>query len=454
MTSTSRGRWLDRFLADYSMVPVLLAVCAFFSWATYKEQPSNDSAGGGALAAEIERSVRSGRRVLVVVRDTPEDAAFAAAVAARLQGVGGDREVSIVRGQPADAREALQKLAVAGRLDAIAANQATAEWTVLQDAGRRFPALGDVPVFAPRPYKWPTFLLASNLHNIASQIAIIAIIAIGMTMVIITGGIDLSVGSLIALSAVVSAYLIRNLAGAESATPATVAVCCLAAVVLCGLVGTVSGLLVTTFAVHSFLVTLAVMQIASGLAYRIAKGESIYELPDSFQWLGKGADLFHLSNSVVLMAALYVIAHVVMTRTVLGRYLYAVGGNAEAARLSGVPVRSVIVFAFAMSGALAGLGGVILASQLKSGSPTYGQGYELSVIAAVVVGGTSLSGGEGRVFGTLIGALLIAVIQIGMNLTNVESYTQKVVLGGVILAAVLLDRVKKFSWRPWSRRKG
>ena len=135
-----------------------------------------------------------------------------------------------------------------------------------------------------------------------------------------------------------------------------------------------------------------------------------------------------------------------MTRMTLGRYLYAVGGNAEAARLSGVPVRRVLLLAYALSGALAGLGGVVLASRLKSGAPTYGQMYELYVIAAVVVGGTSLSGGEGKVFGTLIGALLIAVIQNGMNLTGVESYTQKVVLGGVILGAVLLDRLKKRAW--------
>jgi ribose transport system permease protein len=143
---------------------------------------------------------------------------------------------------------------------------------------------------------------------------------------------------------------------------------------------------------------------------------------------------------------LYVAAHVVMTRMTLGRYLYAVGGNAEAARLSGVPVRRVLRLAYNLSAALAGLGGVVLASRLKSGAPTYGQMYELYVIAAVVVGGTSLQGGEGKVFGTLIGALLIAVIQNGMNLTGVESYTQKVVLGGVILGAVLLDRLKKRAW--------
>ena len=142
------------------------------------------------------------------------------------------------------------------------------------------------------------------------------------------------------------------------------------------------------------------------------------------------------------MVVLYTLAHVVMSRTAFGRYVYAIGGNTEAARLSGVPVRRVTVAVYAVCGLLAGLGGIVMASQLKSGAPTYGQMYELYVIAAVVVGGTSLSGGEGRVFGTLQGAFIIAVIQNGMNLTGVESYTQKVVLGGVILAAVLIDRLQ------------
>jgi ribose transport system permease protein len=143
------------------------------------------------------------------------------------------------------------------------------------------------------------------------------------------------------------------------------------------------------------------------------------------------------------MVLLYLAAHVMMTRMVVGRYIYAVGGNAEAARLSGVPVQRILLFVYTVSGALAGLGGIVLASQLKSGAPTYGQMYELYVIAAVVVGGTSLAGGEGKVLGTLIGAFLIAVIQNGMNLTGVKSFPQRVVLGLVILGAVLLDRVKK-----------
>ena len=159
---------------------------------------------------------------------------------------------------------------------------------------------------------------------------------------------------------------------------------------------------------------------------------------------GRGVDpLFKIPNAVILMVILYVIAHLLMSRTTLGRYIYAVGGNEEASRLAGIRVKRILFFVYTLCGMLAGLGGVVMASQLKSGAPTYGVTYELYVIAAVVVGGTSLSGGEGRIFGTLIGALVIGVIQNGMNLTNVETYTQKVVLGLVILGAVLLDRLKQ-----------
>jgi len=163
-------------------------------------------------------------------------------------------------------------------------------------------------------------------------------------------------------------------------------------------------------------------------------------------WLARGADL-GVPNAVVLVIVLYTGAHILMSRTTFGRYIYAVGGNAEAARLSGVPVRGVILGVYTACGALAGLGGVITASLFKSGDPKYGPLAELYVIAAVVVGGTSLSGGEGKVLGTLIGALIIGVIENGMNLTNVESYTQKIVLGAVILGAVLLDTLKNKSWR-------
>jgi len=230
--------------------------------------------------------------------------------------------------------------------------------------------------------------------------------------------------------------------GAEDAGSLDLVLGSLAAVTACALIGLLTGAIVTLFAVPPFIVTLGMMLVASGLAYIISAGQSIYQLPESFVWLGRGADLAGIPNAVLLMVLLYLAAGALMTRTTLGRYIYAVGSNAEAGRLSGVRVRGVQLLVYVLSGALAGLGGVVMASQLKSGSPTYGQMYELYVIAAVVVGGTSLLGGEGGIFGTLIGAFIIAVIQNGMNLMGVESYTQKVVLGSIIVLAVLVDRLR------------
>jgi ribose transport system permease protein len=446
MQQTTRAR-LGRWLADYSMVLVLLLLAGYFSWATLAEQYPTGRSAGARLGDDVVRQTGAGSRVLIAIRATRDDEEFADALAARLKAAG-ITPVAVLKGKPADIREALEDMARRGeKIDRIAASRPTGTWPVLQDLGRQYPPLGDVPVVMPAGYLWPNFLKPDNLLNIANQIAVIAIIAIGMTMVIITGGIDLSVGSLIALAAVTATLLIRDLAGAEHASTAGMVLCCTAAIVVCALVGTFSGTLVTLFQLPPFLVTLATMLMASGVAFLLTGGQSVFQVPDRFIWLGRGADLLDIPNAVVLTLVLYLVAHVVMARMTLGRYLYAVGGNAEAARLSGVPVNRILLLAYTLSGALAGLGGVVMASQLKSGAPTYGQMYELYVIAAVVVGGTSLSGGEGQMFGTLLGALLIAVIQNGMNLTGVESYTQKVVLGAVILGAVLLDRLKKRSWR-------
>lgn len=433
---------LSGFFAEYGMLLVLLLLCVAFSWITYGQQHPTGAAAAEQLAAQIVRE-RPGARVLIAAGAVEEDEAFAATLEQRLTQAG-LQVVAVARGQPADARRALERLAGTGRpIDVIAADQVTASWAVFDNLPRRFPSLGNVALMTPRSYAWPSFLKRDNLLNVASQIVVIAVLAIGMTMVIITGGIDLSVGSLIALSAVTAALLIRQCAGAEDATAAGITLCCAAAVGLCAAVGTFSGLMVTSFAIPPFIATLAIMLMANGAAYLLSGSQSIYQLPASFQWLGLHADLGVIPNAVVLMVLLYCGAHVVMKRTRFGRYLYAVGGNRQAARLSGVPVNTVLVAVYAISGALAGLGGIIMASRLKSGSPTYGVMYELYVIAAVVVGGASLSGGEGRVLGTLIGALVIAVVNNGMNLTGVDSHAQKIVLGAVILGAVLLDILKK-----------
>jgi len=431
-----------RLLADYGMLAVLLLLGLVFSGLTLEEQSAADASAARRVAARIRAGAPAGGRVLVAVRPTPVDTLLADNLARELPAAG--LEVAeVVRGEPQAVRAALERIAAAGgRIDAVAATGRTGSWLVLTEMGELFPALGQPPIVAPDTFLWPNFLKADNLLNIANQIAVIAIMAIGMTMVIVTGGIDLSVGSLAALSAVLATKLIRDAFGGTAASPAGMTAACGLAVAACGAAGLVSGGLITLFGIPPFIVTLAMMLVASGLAYLVAAGQSIYQIPESFVWLGRGTGPFGLPHAVVLMLLLYAAAHVLMSRTTLGRYLYAVGGNREAARLAGVPVRRVLLFAYVACGLLAGLGGVIMASQLKSGSPTYGGMYELYVIAAVVVGGTALAGGEGKILGTLVGALVIAVIQNGMNLTNVESYTQKVVLGLVILAAVLVDRIR------------
>jgi ribose transport system permease protein len=431
-----------RLLAHFGVLGTLLGLCLFFSLVTISEQ-SPSGADAAKQVSERIASLGESPGVLIAVGDQPTDVAFAAALKNLLRERGATL-LGEARGEPRDARRELERIATEGRkVEAIACTRGSGNWLLFRDLRTDFPSIGDPQVIAPESYRWPNFLKSENLLNIANQIAVIAILAIGMTIVIITGGIDLSVGSLLALSAVVATRLIRDSAGGPSATALGMTASCAAAIALCGGIGAMSGVIITWFRIPPFIVTLAMMLAGSGLAFTLANGQSIYQVPETFVWLGRGADLFGLPNAVLLMLVLYALAQVLMTRTVLGRHFYAVGGNRTAAWLSGVRVDRVVTTAYLISGLLAGLGGVIMASQLKSGSPTYGNMYELYVIAAVVVGGASLSGGSGRMLSTLLGAFTIAVIQNGMNLTNVESYTQKIVLGLLILIAVMLDQFRR-----------
>jgi len=444
-----RLRWastpaMSRWLADYGMVAVLALLCLYYSVATIEEHHPSGEDAARELMADLSASLPPPAQVLVVTKDRSDDLRFADALADALPKAG-YRVVARVHGQPNTVRRAIEDLLQRqAPIDGIATTPGYE--LVVSNIKEQFPHLSTAAIAVPRSHYWPTFLKLENLRNVANQIVVIAIIAVGMTLVIITGGIDLSVGSLVALSAVAAATLIVK-TGATEAGPAAMAIASLAAIGLCAAVGAFSGSMITRFAVPPFIATLAVMLVARGLAFIITRGESVYQLPDTFTWLGRGADLLAVPNAVVLMIAIYAVAHGVMTRSTLGRHIYAVGGNRQAAKLSGINTSRVLLIVYVISGAMAGLGGVIEASQLKAGGPKYGDMYELYVIAAVVVGGTSLSGGEGRVFGTLIGAFIIAVIQNGMNLTKVESYTQKVVLGLVILGAVLLDMLKRRGWR-------
>lgn len=291
------------------------------------------------------------------------------------------------------------------------------------------------------------FVRPDNIVNVLRQISINACIATGMTFVIITGGIDLSVGSVLAVVGIVTAQLLTRLSGAMPVGPAIV-LACLVGLVVGGLMGSISGFTIARFRVPPFVATMAMMTGARGVAFLLCDGRPVWNLPIQFNVVGRGyilGDAFGpwIPVPVVMMVTVMAIAHVILTRTQIGRYVYAVGGNEEAARLSGINVGRVKMFVYCLSGVTAALGGIILISRLASGQPGAGESYELYAIAATVLGGTSLSGGKGTMTGTVIGALIMGVLNNGLNLAGVESYTQNVILGAVILGAVLIDKLRK-----------
>ena len=276
----------------------------------------------------------------------------------------------------------------------------------------------------------PHFLTVSNLLNVAEQAAIIAIVAVGMTFVIITGGIDLSVGSVLAFAGVVMASVLH----ADVPVPLALAAA-LGTGLFCGLV---NGALITVGRLPPFIATLGMMSVARGTALMFTEGRPVSGFEGGFRSLATG-EVLGLPASVVIMAGVYVLAHLVLTRTKLGRYTYAIGGNEEAALLSGVNVKFYKTAVYGISGMLSGLAAVILTARLNSAQPIAGMMYELDAIAATVIGGTSLLGGEGTVLGTLIGALIMAVLRNGLNILGVSSFVQQVVIGSVIIVAVLID---------------
>jgi len=293
------------------------------------------------------------------------------------------------------------------------------------------------------------FLRPGNLINVLRQIAVNTILATGQTFVIITAGIDLSVGSLIALTGVLMAGVMAG----HQALVIGLVVAVFVGVGTGAAAGLVNGLPVVRFGLPPFITTLAMMLIARGLAYIYTQGQPIEIDNSAFNFVGGGflAPSFGrlvglplgIPMPVVIMIIVLALASYVLTQTRFGRYVYAIGGNEEAARLSGVNVFLVKLGVYVTSGALAGLASLLLAARLNSGIPQSGQGYELQCIAAVVVGGTSLMGGRGSIGGTFVGALLIGVLYNVMNLLRVSSYAQEVVLGAVILIAVLLDQLRK-----------
>ena len=429
--------------SDYGMLGVLILLCLFFSVITFEQQQPLGKDGAERLLLKISNNFEKPGSVIIAGKNGEDGEVFVSHLENELRKKEWLVEAAI-SGSPIDLGKALRRaVEKKEKVELLACEQTFSELPVVENLKKSNPVLQEMKVLSPQSYGWPNFLKTSNLLNVANQIAVISIIAIGMTLVIITAGIDLSVGSLIAFSAVLCCWFIKEWMGGPDASVMGMVIASLLAIFGCGILGLFSGSMVAYFGVPSFVASLGMMMVASGFAYMISEGLSIYQVPASFDWLGRGDALFSIPNAVVLMVLLYIVAHFVMSRTTAGRYIYAVGGNPEAARLSGVPVQKILLWVYTLSGALAGLGGVVMASQFRSGDPKYGLMYELYVIAAVVVGGTSLAGGRGKVFGTLIGAFIIAVIQNGMNLTGVQSYTQKVVLGLVLLTAVLLDMIKK-----------
>lgn len=281
----------------------------------------------------------------------------------------------------------------------------------------------------------PDFLRVNNIFNVLRQVSINALIAYGMTFVILTGGIDLSVGSILALSSALTAGMLAG---------GTDPILALLIGLLAGTaMGAVNGLVITKGKVAPFIATLATMTIFRGLTLVYTEGRPITGLSDavSFQMLGKGYFL-GIPFPVVTMLVSYGILYFILRKTTFGRGVYAIGGNEEASLLSGLRVDRIKIGVYSLAGLLSALAGITLTSRLNSAQPTAGASYELDAIAAVVLGGTSLSGGRGWIFGTLVGALIIGVLNNGLNLLNVSSFYQQVVKGGVILLAVLLDRKK------------
>lgn len=279
----------------------------------------------------------------------------------------------------------------------------------------------------------PQFLSLDNFVNIAISIAVIGILAVGMTFVILTGGIDLSIGSVAALAGVAAAIISLKFGVAAGFAAA------LGVGIVCGIF---NGMFVAYFRVPPFVVTLAVLTIARGAAFILSEGRSIGNLPENFTRLGKSS-VFGVPVSVLLMLATFATGWFVLKHTTFGRYIYAVGANAEATFLAGVNVKAVTFRVYLLNGLLVGLAAIVLASRLGAGVPNAGLQYELDVIAAVVVGGTSLSGGRGSVVQTLLGAIFIGVLNNGLNLRGTDPYLQKIWLGVVILLAVLFDRTNK-----------
>lgn len=316
------------------------------------------------------------------------------------------------------------------------ANQPERKATASAAALRRFgPLLGLLALCAALGILSDHFLTFDNLINVSRQSAVNALLSLGQLVVIITAGIDLSVGSILGLCCVLVALLLK------AGVPPALSV--LAALAIGAALGGVNGVLLTKLRLpHPFIPTLGMMNVARGLALVISGGFPVSELPAGFRFWGAGSVAW-MPAPLILVVLFCVLFHVFLTRTTAGRDVYAIGGNKQAALLSGVPVDARLILVYALSGLTAAAGAIVMAGRMNSGFPLAGMGGELDSIAAVIIGGASFFGGVGTVGGTLVGALIMGVLRNGLNLLNVSAYWQTVVIGVVIVAAVWVDVVRQ-----------
>ncbi|MBC7813075.1 MAG: ABC transporter permease [Burkholderiales bacterium] len=295
-------------------------------------------------------------------------------------------------------------------------------------------------------WRSPNFFTLINLVNLASTLAIVGIVSIGETMVLITGGVDISVGAAAALTGVVMSILLLEY------EVGSIWLCALIGVIAGTLVGVVNGLLLTRFKINALIATLGTFSIARGLAFVFSGGQSNLVNDATFQFIGRG-NIGGIPFSLLLMLALYVIFWLVLNHTPFGRNLYAIGGSREASRLSGIRVNRHLLAVYAICGFLAALGGIINVSQLATSAPSSSVGLEFAVIAAVVLGGTTLAGGKGTLIGTLIGVIILRILDNGLTLLNISSFWQDAARGGVLLLAVGFDQLRQ-RWAARERHTG
>jgi sugar transport system permease protein len=287
----------------------------------------------------------------------------------------------------------------------------------------------------------PRFFTARNLLNVMRNVSMQGVIAFGMTMVIISGEIDLSVGSAVAFSGSLAAYFVEAMAGAGLNVDVSVIIAIVGVVILGFGIGNFVALMRTRFGVPTFITSLALMTVLSGIANLVTDGFPITSFPEWFRVFGGGV-VFGFPVPAIIFLLVFLSVHLLMNQTTFGRSVYAVGGNSEAARLNGINVRAVKHLVLGMTGALAALSGIMVSAQIMSGTPSVGRGWELEVISAVIIGGTSLFGGSGKIWGTFIGVVFLGIIINGMTLLNISQYWQHIVRGLLILTAVLVNSLK------------